>query len=156
MRALSLAVVIVVSAASPAAAQPFNPRAACALRVDAIDFGVYSPNAAPKTSSGRVEVACGGPGVQAAIRIDLSPGRSSNYGDRTMANGQNVLHYNIFTDPGRQLIAGNGTSGTAPLIGRQPRVGVGRSVFRLYGWIPPGQEVPAGEYSDIINVTVQF
>src|SRR3954469_13866995 len=114
MRALSLAILLASIQAGPVSAQVFNPRAGCAVRVQSIDFGVYGSVAPPESTSGRVEVLCRGTGARTAVRIRTSAGLSRNYGDRTLINGKYKLHYNLYVDVGHRLIAGDGTSGTAP------------------------------------------
>ena len=63
-----------------------------------------------------------------------------------------LLQYNLYTDPARTEIWGDGQFGvTVPGAGN----GTTQS-FPVYGRVFPGQVVPSGPYSDYIQVTVLF
>lgn len=65
-----------------------------------------------------------------------------------------TLSYNLYADSSRRLILGDGSRGTSRLL---PAPGNGsRFVYPMFGVIPPGQRVPAGHYSDTIQVEVEF
>ena len=173
MRIVMLAPTIVLGAillATTPSAQPQAPAAAsagCLVRVEALDFGIYSVlSRSPYLTSGRVEVRCLSRSVTFGARVMLTTGRSGQYVQRTLVSGADVLNYNLFTDVGRRNIAGDGTQGTfalTPVAADASRrdfqrgtLGSARAVFRIYGKLDPGQLVPPGEYGDDLMVVVEF
>jgi spore coat protein U-like protein len=71
-----------------------------------------------------------------------------------MANGANLLNYAVYTDSARSTVWGDGGAGaTATIDGTGS--GTAQSTT-IYGRIPAGQTVPAGSYSDTVNVTVTY
>ena len=168
MRALSRLAGALACLGLPAAAsaQQLDPRSNCQVRVDPIDFGIYSTSsAAPADSTGHIEIKCGGNDAGKGTVVTLSPGASGHYHDRTLVHGADELNYNLYVDPGHRIVAGNGSQGTLPLIGR-PGDGklsefrLGRTTTRVdytvYGRVFPRQSVAAGAYMDEITVTVVF
>jgi spore coat protein U-like protein len=72
-----------------------------------------------------------------------------------MANGTNLMQYNLYTTSAHTAIWGDGTSSTSTVAG----TGVGvltASPNTVYGNIPISQDLPAGTYSSIITVTVNY
>lgn len=133
--------------------------AAAAMRCDVtvlpFVFGLYAPgDPVPLDVTGSVDVRCvGTPGTFFAT---LSPGTSGSFAQRYMLSGASRMNYNLYVNPGRTLIWGDGTGGSLP-IGRN-KVRSGRDDFSLpiYGRVPPGQSVGAGAYADDVIVTVVF
>lgn len=74
--------------------------------------------------------------------------------ERVMTNGDDELRYNLYADPGHHYVLGDGFGGTVTPVTRSRRLG--RSNFRIYGYVPPHQKVRPGIYTDIIHVTVEF
>ncbi|RJF85793.1 spore coat U domain-containing protein [Sphingomonas cavernae] len=139
-----------------AAAQPAPGNRSCSVRVHGLNFGVYDGlTAAPDLSLGRIELRCLPLGSSAGARVTLSTGNSGQYQDRVMTNGPHELRYNLYADPTRRRILGDGTGSTIPLPPRLTRE-FGPSVFRVFGIIHPRQLVPAGEYTDTIRIDVEF
>ena len=71
---------------------------------------------------------------------------------RNLINGGSILSYNLFSNPSRSQVIGDGTSGSTTLT---------RDVYRanpwdvtLYGRIPALQVIPPGLYSDSLVVTI--
>jgi spore coat protein U-like protein len=166
MRALTMVLSVGLSIA-PAHAQIGDPISSCTILVDPVEFGDYSTiSRTPTTSSGRVELRCGGNVITTEARVTLSAGTSGRFQERTMLHGADRLIYNLYTDPGRQMVAGDGTQGTSILIPspaeqslkrfRGGLLAVSNAVFRIYGKIEPSQSVAAGEYTDTIQVIVEF
>jgi spore coat protein U-like protein len=126
----------------------------CLVRDLPMLFGRYSIfQRTPEISTARIEVLC--PGGTSVSRVMLSSGASSDVTDRAMETSTGVLHYNLYVDPGRQRVAGDGTGGSLVLTPRTRNAG-GLTVFPIYGVIAPGQIVPAGRYSDNISIIVEF
>jgi spore coat protein U-like protein len=165
MRALMCLIAFILHGG--ATGQVPGPAASCQILVDPVDFGAYSTTSrAPNLSVGRIELRCITRAVTPDARVTLSPGNSGHYQDRTLTHGADRLVYNLYVDPGRQNVAGDGTQGTYPLAPvpadaafkdfRRGLLGAARAVFRIYGRIDAGQAVPGGEYTDNILVIVEF
>lgn len=110
-----------------------------------------------KSSIGKVEVYCT-TSTALTVQIDLSPGRSGDYSDRTMlrSGGSELLHYNLlfgatatpFGDggPGTQHLQ----TAASPVNGE---ISISQSVRLALG---PHQFAVPGQYTDSLVVTVQF
>ena len=123
---------------------------ACNMNVTAVNFGSYDVfSNATSDSTGNIGVNCpSGFGYT----IGLSAG-SGTYEQRGMSSGFNTLNYNLYTAANRALVWGDATYDSAIVSG----IGSGQSVNHVvYGRIPPNQNVPAGNYSDTINVMITF
>jgi spore coat protein U-like protein len=125
----------------------------CRVTGGLLDFSDYNPigvNATrPQDTEGTFEVQCT-PGSR--VRIALEAGLHATGQNRKMAmiGGLDSLSYDLYQDSGRSR-AWNGTDvrtfdgfGASPL-----RV-------RVYGRIPQGQNVRAGDYEDSVLIVVRF
>ena len=122
--------------------------AACNLNVQGVIFGSYDVfNAQSVESTGNVAVTCD---VSTPYSIALTPG-SGNFASRTLTSGANTLAYNLYADPARSSVWGDGTAGTVTVSGSATSAN-----HTVYGRIPAGQNVFAGSYSDLITVTLTF
>jgi spore coat protein U-like protein len=123
--------------------------AACTVGAIGVIFGSYDifDNVA-LDSAGRVDVTCDVGTV--SYNIALSPG-SGSYATRTMTGAGSLLNYNLFADPTRLIVWGDGTSGTSSV----PGVGLGAN-HTVYARIPSRQNVPVGTYADTVVVTLTF
>jgi len=137
----------------------FAPASAYAVHCDVsatiFSFPAYDPLAlASSDSSGEVIVQCD-PGQPFQIKLDAGLYARGNFSVREMrsADTQTPLQYNLFLDPSYSQIWGDG--GGASLFYR----GIGSIVpFKvpLYGRVPAGQRVSAGQYSDSVVVTIEW
>lgn len=138
----------------------------CSVETLGVAFGTYEivlPT--PTDSNGNIDLVCtyeptpGGP--PPLVAVYFSAGSSGVLTDRRMTSATDTLRYNLYTDPARTQIWGDGTSGTS-FQSAQIRVGPGVGnatrtvVFPIYGRIPALQSVDSGAYSDTIVVTVEF
>ena len=138
------AVAIAVALTSPAAG------AACSVNVQGVIFGTYDTfSASNLDSTGNIAVTCD---LGTSYTVSLTPGTGS-YASRTMTSGGDVLSYNLFVDPTRQVVWGDGTGGTFTVSGAGTTMAVSHTV---YGRVPSGQNASVGNYSDSITVTVTF
>lgn len=122
--------------------------AECSINVTDLSFGeydVFSTLAADIT--GALSVSCD---ADTPFQVALGAG-SGTFTTRQMHNGPNVLIYNLYTDPTRLSIWGDGSPGTSLLS----TSGTG-ATYTVYGRIPARQNVSAGSYSDTITVTLTF
>ena len=143
--------------ASQAAAQTreaqFSVRATvvadCQVNVTDLNFGTYDQSAA-KTGQTTINLQCT-PG--SAATISLSAGNSGNPSSRYMAGGAGNLNYQLYRDAALQDPIN--TAGMAFQL--SGLANTGQVVpYNVYGQIPSGQLVAAGNYTDTIRVTVQF
>lgn len=122
--------------------------AACTVTVVNVAFGGYDVfQQQDSETTGSVNVSCDS---SASYVISLSAGFGT-FAARVMMNGSQELDYNLFTDPQRLTVWGDGTSGTTTVSA----TGTGGS-YTVYGMIPALQNVSAGSYSDTITVTVTY
>ena len=87
--------------------------------VSGVNFGAYNVfNAAPTLSNGSLTYDCTGVGAAGApVGISLNRGTHSPiFPNRNMANGAQLLGYNLYLDAALTIIFGNG-SGKATTIG---------------------------------------
>ena len=125
-----------------------------------IAFGDYDPANANNTSaldgSGFVTVRCTR-GTDAAIALDQGAnpagGSLCTTPLRQMNDGSgNLLRYDLYSDSNHSATWGcDGTNDVEwSFTNLTPKQ------FDTYGRIPAGQDVPAGDYQDTVNVTVTF
>lgn len=95
-------------------------------------------------TSGSAGVITLGQGVNADVGSDAAP-------VRRMLAGTDYLSYSLYSDTGRTSVWGNTeVTGVA-------RTGTGAAdAVTVYGSVAPGQNVPAGSYSDTVVATVTF
>jgi spore coat protein U-like protein len=124
--------------------------AKCTVTTSGLSFGNYDIfNTASIDITGTITVNCTN---KTPYVIALSSG-SGTYASRTMKNGTRALAYNLFLDPTRLTIWGDGSGGTGTVSGS----GTGNNVATtVYGRIPARQNVFVGSYSDVITITVTY
>ena len=122
--------------------------AECSLNIIGVSFGGYDPFSAQDTDiTGSISVHCD---VDTSVQISLSAG-SGPFATRQMKSGLDSLFYNLYTDPSRLTIWGDGSPGTS-LMSFSGTSGS----HTVYGRIPARQNVPVGTYGDTITVTLTF
>lgn len=138
------AVVTLGVLAAPAAAEP-----SCHARVTMVDFGRIDVEEGGDIT-GRLTVTCDGP---THFEVSASSGYGS-YRARTMVGPKGtLLRYNLYVDPARRQVWGDGESaGTARISGQSD----GRKPvnYTVHGRIFKGQQSHAGRYRDSVEVTV--
>jgi spore coat protein U-like protein len=127
---------------------PGAATAECSLNLIGLTFGNYDPFAAIDTDiSGSVSVTCDS---DTSAQISFSAGFGP-FANRQMKGGGSALFYNLYTDPSRLSLWGDGSPGTN-LVSFSGTAGS----YTVYGRIPARQNVPVGGYSDTITVTLTF
>jgi spore coat protein U-like protein len=122
--------------------------AGCSVSTSGLNFGNYDVfSTLDNEITGSIDVNCQ---ASTTYSISLSSGFGT-YASRNMTSGTNVLAYNLYVDPTRLTIWGDGSSGTATVSGSGT---TGSSP--VYGRIPARQNAFVGTYSDIVTVTVTF
>ena len=122
----------------------------CTVNPQGVAFGTYdSVSGAAVDGVGYINLACDSP---TSLEVRLSAGASGSYAARAMSASGAEMHYNLYSDVGRTAVWGDGVGGTATV---STTVSVEQDVT-VYGRIAPGQNLPAGTYSDMIVVTVVY
>lgn len=129
-------------------ALPMLAHAACNVTVVNVAFGNYDVfNTSDTDTTGTVKVTCD---ASTSYTIAISAG-SGTFASRVMMNGSFQLDYNLFTDPQRLTIWGDGTGGTTTVAATDSG-----ATYTVYGLIPARQNVQAGSYVDTLTVTVTY
>lgn len=120
----------------------------CSIDNSSLSFGTYT---AGQTSNldgqGTIRVRnC----LNSQVTITLDGGSSGDVNNRQLASGANRLNYQLYKDPGRTQIWGNGQNAASMQILQDP------ANIPVYGRIAAGQSVPAGTYSDTVTITLNF
>lgn len=128
--------------------------AACSFSTTGVAFGVYDVfSPAPNDSTGTITFQCDPPDKDIAITIDA--GANGTVANRRLRNGTEFLDYNLFLDPARTTIWGDGTSGTSVYFIKNPKPNRDNEVT-IHGRIPAGQDVAVGSYVDTAVVVINF
>ncbi len=132
--------------------------ASCGVDSPTVAFGSYSVlNALPLDSTGTVTVTCNSISLLVSFTVDLSPGNSGNRLSRYMSAGGAHLSYNVYTEPTRTTVWGDGSGGTGRFNGTFVVVlGQASQPFVIYGRIPAQQAAPVGSYTDTLVITVNY
>ena len=166
--ALALAI-LAVGAASATAPPPTNPATTnldVTLRVDnsctvsstPVAFGTVNDLTPVNNAQGTVTVTCTGIG---GYTVALNAGTTSGgtIAQRLMAGPQpastSTFDYNLYTDSGYSTLWGDGTTG-ATVAGTSTGGNTADSPITVYGQTAAGQNVPIGDYSDVVLVSVAF
>lgn len=137
-----IALAAVVLSASPAMA------AVCSVSPQSLAFGSYDTfSTAPTDSAATITITCDS---ETAFEITLGPGTGS-YAARQMPGTSDMLAYNLYIDPQRVLVWGDGTGGTSTVSAV-----VANGVFTVYGRAFARQNLTPGSYADIISVTITY
>lgn len=128
-------------------------QAVCAVTAVDLAFGNYTSNgASPLLATTTLQATCT-PSSSYNIGLNAGTTTGATVNQRKMASGAtNTLNYQLYSDAARSSIWGN-TTGTDTVTG----VGTGLAQsLTVYGSIPAAQAAPAGDYQDIITVTVFY
>lgn len=134
----------------------------CAVNIaGALNFGVYGL-VTPADGATTLTVRCGlinqAPGrtVNFVIKLTSGPGTYVNRLMENVSTPGEYLGYNLYTDAGRSLVWGDGTSGTVTFGGQfvHPPANQTTSPITIYGRIPANQNVSAGNYATASPITV--
>ncbi|MEO8071060.1 MAG: spore coat U domain-containing protein [Acidobacteriota bacterium] len=138
-------------------ASVLNARAECLVETKAIVFPLYDVYATtPIDAVGTLSYKCTSDqvGVTTTFRIAIDPSPEGGF-TRRMRRVTEALDYDLFLDPMRTMIWGNGAKGTFAYVGTCCAVGK-YTTASIYARIPPGQDVSAGKYSDVLLVNFEF
>ena len=133
--------------AMPGAARAECTQCTCTLEASALNFGPYDARLPQTTSVADVRVTCEGDN---GYVLKLGSGQSGTPLQRRMRSGTSALDYNLFKDPGRSLIWGDGSAGQTGVNG------TGSGTYSVYGAIPGGQTPLVGTYNDQLVLTIEY
>jgi spore coat protein U-like protein len=131
----------------------------CTIATAPVAFGAYDPVSVNATAAlngtGTVSVTCTS---GATTTVTLGQGSNAATGStaavparRLKDGGTDLLTYSLYSDTGRTIVWGD-TAGTGV-----PHTGTGTlTAITVYGAVNPGQNVPAGSYSDTVVATITF
>jgi spore coat protein U-like protein len=127
---------------------------ACSVTASALSFGAYNPTSgSPLDGTSAISVYCT-VGSAYAVALDVGTGGGA-YAARTIANGANVLDYNLYTSGAHTTVWGDGTGSTSTVAGSGSGL-LTASTQTVYGRVSALQDKPAGTYTSTITVTVTF
>jgi len=140
-----------------------NPNYSCTIEVRPVSFGTYDSLAmADLDATGQVIYVCGNlkaaaTGSPKAIRIELTTGSASQFSPRSMLGPSTLdkLNYNLYLDPTRRTIWGQGAFGTDIYYDGHPPNRTPVTV-PVYGRVFARQDVPAGQYVDAVTARILF
>ena len=124
----------------------------CSVRASDLSFGSYLANAStPLAGQTTLILECTS-GVDVEIGLDEGQGAGATVQERRMMSGTDALRYGLYQDAARVQVWGD-TVGVDTVHAQ----GIGTpQPLTIYGQIPASQQVPAGQYSDVITVRVYF
>jgi|RhiMetdeSRZDD1v2_1073273.scaffolds.fasta_scaffold267491_2 spore coat protein U-like protein len=152
---MRFSVVIALTFAILALANPFAAHGACSLTSTSIGFGnydIFSPS--PLDTLGQIIFRCGNNDHNVSISLDK--GGAPTFNPRRMLNGTIILNYNLYLDAARTVIWGDSSSGTQNFFVRNPQPNNRDISVPIYGRIPAGQAASVGNYSNTVTVTINF
>ncbi|MCX5867661.1 MAG: spore coat U domain-containing protein [Proteobacteria bacterium] len=115
----------------------------CTLAISPMNFGSYIGET---YGTGAMSVNCG---LGVNYTISIGTGGSGTYDPRQMNNGASgLLNYNLYTESTYATIWENATVSGIGTDGNQD--------YTIYGRILAGQNVPAGNYSDNLTITIEY
>ncbi|MGH7070109.1 MAG: Csu type fimbrial protein [Acetobacteraceae bacterium] len=131
---------------------------ACTVSTTGLAFGRYvSASRVPDDASGSISVSCTAatPTTLAySIGLFATKGASSA---PVMRSASGRLGYQLYADPARTEVWGDGASGrTVSFAAGLPAGRSNVQRFTVYGRIPPGQSVPPGSYQDQVVITLSY
>lgn len=128
--------------------------ASCTVAATNLAFGTYSASSAtPLTGTSTVNVYCTS-GTPYTLALNVGSG-GGTFAARDMANGVNLMSYNLYTSAAHTAVWGDGTSSTSTVAGTGAGV-LTSSPNTVYGNIPVSQDLPPGTYTSTITVTVNY
>ena len=146
----------VAAATSMALAQPAFAATCSIGSVLSLSFGNYDVfSGSALDSAGSVSYRCDNVSVLDTIMIQLSRGSSASFFPRTLQQGADQLQYNLYLDPSRSTVWGDGSSGTSQ-YGPIAPPDASSVLLNIYGRVPERQNVRAGSYADTVVVTIVF
>lgn len=128
-------------------------QASCTVSATALTFGSYNPlSSTPLDATSTITVNCT-TGTSYTVGLNAGGTSGATVTTRQMLQSANTLNYSLFRDSGHTNNWGNtpGTDTPASVIAT-----TSAAATTVYGRIPALQNVPAGSYTDTVQVTVNY
>ena len=118
------------------------------VKVFELDFGVYNyTKDIPTDAFTTIEITTDDTRTLVVkLGSGVNTGGVSNFHPRKMRSIDDTLEYNLYTDTARTKVWGDGSNNTYTQTGQ--------SELKVYGRIPPKQNVNIGIYTDNVTVTI--
>lgn len=122
-----------------------------------VGFGSYSGLGGDVDGIGNITIACI-PDLPLALAVtytiaaNAGSGSGGSFNPRRLAAGAYALDYNMYLDPARTQVFGDGTAGTRKAAGACSA----SCLLTVYGRIFGRQSVPGGNYQDQLLITLEF
>ena len=129
--------------------------AGCIVSATNHDFGIYtSSSLADNINGSNAVTATCTLAVPYSIGLDVGIGTGATATSRKMTRtgGTEMLDYSLYQSAGRLVVLGN-TLGVDVITGLGTGLAIDHTVF---GKIPANQNVPAGNYADMVTATITF
>jgi spore coat protein U-like protein len=121
----------------------------CSVSSVPVNFGSYDVYASGNTQTiGQVTVTCDP--VTTSYTVALNGGTYGTIAQRKQSSGSDFLLYNLYTDPARSILWGDGSTNGVTVSSSSP------NPLNVYGSIPGQQDVSEGTYTDHVSVMVTF
>lgn len=134
--------------------------ASCTLSVADLAFGPYRPGQTGAIDgTGSVGLACEASGTQpetVTYSLQLGPSGNGQRANRELRDGNQSLRYNLFIDPARSQVWGDGSEGTAAISGVLTPPAVRTVQHLVHGRLYERQAVAPGTYADVLQVLLLF
>lgn len=128
----------------------------CVISAGALNLGTFD-GTNDLTANSSITVRCSN-GTD--YTVDLSPGSSGSYANRTLINGAYSLVYNLYTGNDYQTIWGNNQNSTGRISGLGTGMGPTNAITHtVYGRLLASQNtgaIDAGSYADTITATITY
>jgi spore coat protein U-like protein len=127
----------------------------CGINVTPMSFGSLDAMAGAATdSAGNISLDCDAQ-VSYLIRIDGGQDSRGGFRARRMRqlDGTALMDYNLYLDPSRVQIWGDGAGESQVVSGVNP--GIPQDIA-VYGRIFGGQNLAPGDYSDFVTIIVEW
>lgn len=153
-RALLAPFAIAATVAVATSGTPVRAIDSCVLpSVESLSFGPYDPLlGAPVDGTGSVTYYC--TGAAETITITIDRGASASFWPRHMTSAGGTLDYNLYLDPARVTVWGDGSAGTGHY--QETAIVDLSQVLTIFGRIPGGQNARVGSYDDTLVITLSF
>jgi spore coat protein U-like protein len=129
--------------------------AACTISTTPVAFGTYNVfSGSANDATGQITYRCTAPRPP-LVQIQLDKGGAPTFTPRQMRRSGEILSYNLYLDSTRSTIWGDGTGGSQAYTRANPPLNQNINVS-VFGRIPPGQDVSAGNYTATVTATIFF
>lgn len=126
----------------------------CMVNAVTMNFGSYDPhNPVATLTTGTISFHCLS---SVPVKIKLLNGNGGGPRGTHLNFRNSALQFELFLDPARTTLWGDGLNGTAYYSGQAPQANTTTTV-PVFGEIPSGQPLlPAGAYNDMLTIEIDY